>query len=373
METLAGVSWFEAGVRRGAFVALVALVPVVGCGAEPKVVTGCDPADGIVPICGFENPEDLAPLPGGSWIAVSQYAGAEDSSGSLVAFRIADGRKLDLYPDPNAGPDPDPGWGASECPGPPDPDRFAPHGIDVDLGSHTLVVVNHGDREAVEFFEIGHSPRGPALVWRGCAPIPDDVWANDVALLPDGGLVLTRMLGAQGLDRALSMLRMLLGFTTGYVLEWQPDAGWSEVPGSHGNGPNGIVVSPDGRVIFFAEWTGPRLVRLRRGEDGEMLDRDHVELNHHPDNLTWTRDGQLLVTGQIGPIGELLGCGDLEEGTCAVPFSVLLVDPGTLDVQTVIEHPATAHGAASVALEIGDEILIGTFAGDRLGRAAFER
>jgi hypothetical protein len=104
-----------------------------------------------------------------------------------------------------------------------------------------------------------------------------------------------------------------------------------------------------------------------------MLDRDHVELNHHPDNLTWTRDGQLLVTGQIGPIGELLGCGDLEEGTCAVPFSVLLVDPGTLDVQTVIEHPATAHGAASVALEIGDEILIGTFAGDRLGRAAFER
>ena len=355
----------------------LALVWLLGCGARPEILTGCASADGITPICGFLNPEDLAPLPGGSWIVVSQFPGMQDRAGSLVAFRPADGRKLTLFPDPDPEPgadldrDDEPGWGASECPGPPDPRRFGPHGIDVDIRNHRLAAVNHG-REAVEIFEIGHSHRGPALVWRGCVPIPEGVWANDVALLPDGTFVLTRMLGQGGVGRAISLVRMLAGMTTGYVLEWSPDDGWREVQGSRGNGPNGIAVSLDGRDVYFSEWTGPRLVRLRRDENGLVVDRDAVDLPHHPDNITWTRDGQLLVTGQIGAIGELLACGDTQGGTCALPFSVVLVEPSTLDVRVVLTHPATAQGAASVALEVGDEIFIGTFDGDRLARAPFE-
>ncbi len=350
---------------------LVLVAPLLlACGGEPRVLTDCSPADGVTPICGFENPEDLARLPGGSWIVVSQSSGSGGGSGSLVAFRVADGRKLTLFPDPDALSSESPTWGSSDCPGPPDPSRFNPHGVDVDLRSHRLAVVNHG-REAIELFEMGHSPRGPAVVWRGCSPVPEDVWANDVALLPDGGFVVTRMMAASGLSRLVSILRLIGGFRTGHLLEWHRDDGWRDVPDSEGHAPNGVVVSSDGREIYFAEWTGRRLVRLRRDEDGGV-ERDQVELPHHPDNITWTRAGLLLVTGQIGSIGELLECGGTEDGTCALPFSVLLVEPSTLAQTLILEHPATAQGAGSVALEVGDEIFIGTLDGDRLARAAFE-
>jgi hypothetical protein len=352
---------------------LALLTPLVwGCGGAGEPIVGCEPADGLTPVCGFENPEDLAPLPGGSWIIVSQFPGAGNVGGSLVAYRIVDGRKLVLFPDPDeVSSIGSASWGSPDCPGPPDEASFSPHGLDVDLGEYRLAVVNHGEREAVEFFEMGHSPRGPALVWRGCTPIPDDVFANDVALLPDGGFLLTRMLARGGAAQLFSVIGLMAGLDTGHVLEWHPEAGFREVPESHGSGPNGVVVSPDGREIYFTEWTGPRLVRLRRDEAGQVIERKQVDLPHHPDNITWTRDGLLLVAGQVGAVGELLACNGTE-GTCPVPFSVVLVNPGTLDVTLVLEHPATAQGAASVALEVGDEIFIGTYDGDRIARAPFE-
>jgi hypothetical protein len=360
---------------------IAVLLAALACGGQSESIRDCVARGGIEPICGFENPEDLAVMPGGTWLVVSQFAGAGgEVGGSLVAFRPSDGRRHALFPDPDGEPSrgqaesDDERWGSPECPGPPDPEAFGPHGIDLDVRAHRLAVVNHGDREAVELFEVGHDRRGLALFWRGCVPIPEDVWANDVALLPDGGFVLTRMLGAKGFDRILSILQMFFGGNTGWVLEWTPGEGVDRVPDSQGSGPNGIVVSRDGRTIYFAEWSGSRLVRLRRDGDGNVLDRRSIDLPHHPDNITWTRSGELLVTGQIGPLGELLACGDTEEGTCALPFSVIRVGPGTLDTMLVLEHdPAVAHGAGTVALEFRGDILIGTFDGDRLGRAPYER
>jgi hypothetical protein len=350
--------------------ALALALVLLACGGDPKAITGCSEADGVTPICGFTNPEDLAPIPGGSWLVVSQYAGMQGGSGSLVAWRAADDRRITLFPDPEALAGEAPPWGSSDCPGPPDPARFAPHGIDVDPRTHRLAVVNHGDREAVELFELRHTSRGPAVRYRGCVPIPDDALANDVALLADGGLVLTRMFPRGRVATLVSFARMLAGFTTGWVLEWSPERGWSDVPDSEGAAPNGIAVSQDGRDIFFAEWSGSRLVRLRRSADGGV-ERSQIELPHHPDNLTWTRDGRLLVTGQVGPLGALLACGDTPNGTCALPFSVLVVEPSTLDAKPVLEHPGTAQGAGTVALEMGGELYLGTFDGDRLGRAPY--
>ena len=369
-------------LRLSALLLLVGSAAIaLACGGGPGAITGCDPADGLTPVCGFQNPEDLAPLPGGNWVAVSQFPRADGSSpGSLVAFRPADGRKVVLFPDPS--PEPHDhgrdhgeasGWGSTGCPGPPDPERFGPHGIDVDRGGHRLAVVNHGGREAVELFEIGHTRQGLALVWRGCVPLPDGVWGNDVALLRDGGFLVTHMMPSGTTGQAFAVVRMLLGWNTGHVLEWQPESGFAVVAQSEGSGPNGIAVSTDGRDLYFAEWAGRRLVRLRRDGEGTVTGRDAVDLDHHPDNITWTRNGELLVTGQAGPIGEVLGCGGTENGTCALPFSVVEVGSGTLDVRVVIDHPATAQGAGTVALEVGDEVLIGTFDGDRIARTRFER
>lgn len=351
-------------------VGLLLMLALQGCGVEPKVITGCEPADGITPICGFHNPEDLAPLPGAGWIAVSEYGGNDAEPGALVAYRVSDGRKLPLFPDSQAGSAGGAGPGAADCPGPPDPARFSPHGIDVDLRAHRLAAVNHGGREAVELFSVGRSARGPVLSWQGCVPLPEGVWPNDVALLANGGFVVTQMLDKGGLAGALSLVKLVAGLDTGRVLEWLPASGFREVPSSGGRGPNGVVATPNGREIYFAEWTGSRLVRLRLRDDG-AVQRDEVVLPHRPDNVTWTRDGRLLVTGQVGRIGDVLGCRGVPQGTCALPFSVVLVDPVTLDVRTILEHPATAQGAGTVALEVGDQIFVGTFDGDRLGRASF--
>lgn len=346
-----------------------------GCGGATDAVTGCEPADGLTPVCGFRNPEDLAALPGGTWMVVSQFPGTQGGGGgSLVAFRPVDGRKLALFPDPSGKPavprprDADDAWGAADCPGPPDSERFSPHGIDVDRRAHRLAVVNHGEREAVELFELGHSRRGPAAVWRGCVPLPDDAWANDVALLGGGGFVVTRMFGRGRVARVVGLGRMLVGASSGYVLEWHPGRGFQQLPNSEGSGPNGIAVSADGRDVYFAEWAGSRLVRVRRDASGSFVRRDVVDLPHLPDNITRARNGELLVTGQQGPIGEVLGCGRTETGACALPFSVVRVAPGTLDVRLLVDHPATAQGAGTVALEFGDEIFIGSFDGDRLAR-----
>jgi DNA-binding beta-propeller fold protein YncE len=176
--------------------------------------------------------------------------------------------------------------------------------------------------------------------------------------------------GMGGLAGAWGIARLLFGADTGDVLEWQSDSGWRALPESAGCAPNGIAASPDGSEIYVAEWGSDRLVRLRRDEQGQIR-RDSVGLPHHPDNITWTRDGRLLVTGQVGPIGGLMTCNRIESGTCGMPFSVVLVEPATLEVVLVLESPSAVIGAGTVALEVGDEIFIGTFAGDRVARAPF--
>jgi sugar lactone lactonase YvrE len=250
---------------------------------------------------------------------------------------------------------------------------FAPHGIDLvapRMQPPRLLVVNHGGREAIEWFEVGTARGAPSLQWRGCALLPDGVWPNDVAALPGGGLVVTNMLGAtSGLAGLIGSIELALGRDTGNALEWTPDGGWRALPGSEGSGPNGIAVDAAGRYVYVAEWGAQRLLRFQRGGDPEPAS---VDLPHHPDNITWASDGRLLVAGQIGAIWEVLACGTIRSGTCSLPFSVVAVDPETLATEVVIERDGTSGmGAATVALQNGEVTVLGTFAGDRVALFPF--
>lgn len=355
---------------------LAASVLLIACSGQPDVIAGCESADGVTPICGFQNPEDLVLLPGGSWLVVSQFVSGE-TPGSLEAYRVSDGTRHSLFPVPDGAVDlgfaePALGWGQPDCPGPPDDNRLEPHGIDLGEapnGGHVLAVVNHGEREAVELFEVGYANGAPALGWRGCVLMPDTTWPNDVSLLPGGGLVVTNMLpSSEGVAAAVAGIRMLLGADTGTVIEWQADTGWTAIADSEASGPNGIAVSPDGSQIFIAEWGTSNLIRVERSGESRRLE---VGLPMRADNLSWARDGRLLITGQVGGLGTILGCGSIVEGTCAVPFVVVAAEPATLEVEVVLEHPASATGAASAAIHVGGELFIGTFAGDRLARVKF--
>jgi hypothetical protein len=85
----------------------------------------------------------------------------------------------------------------------------------------------------------------------------------------------------------------------------------------------------------------------------------------HPDNLTWARDGRLLVTGQNTRMADMLRCGEVE-GSCGVSFQVLAVDTETFEAELLLEHAGAPMGAGTVALEVGPELVIGSFRGDRV-------
>ena len=73
---------------------------VLGC-AEATVIQGCEPADGVTPLCSVTNPEDLVAMPGGRWLITGEmpHPGAEPGiQGRLVAVRLADEHQQVLFP-----------------------------------------------------------------------------------------------------------------------------------------------------------------------------------------------------------------------------------------------------------------------------------
>jgi hypothetical protein len=254
-------------------------------------------------------------------------------------------------------------WGDEECPGPPGA-AFRPHGIDLDRRSDDrlqLLAVNHGGRESVEFFEVTGGGRG--IEWRGCAIPPEGALFNDVVSLPDGGFLVTHMMETDA--QFWAMLRSAFGLDTGFVYEWQPGQGYRVVAGTDGAMPNGIEISADGNELFMGLYGGGEVRRISR-QTGEILAR--VELVR-PDNLVWGRDGRLLVASHLGGIRDQMACLRLTEGACPMSFEIVALDPVTLERETIFANEGAPMGAGTVAIDLGDELVIGSFAGDRIIKA----
>jgi len=347
-----------------ASIVLAATALLAGCGAD--TIDTCDAAGDLVPVCGFRNPEDLVVAPGGKWLIVSELRSPVEGEGgsALVGLDLEKGTVVPLFGRDGAGSQrPGKGIAATDCPGPPAPGSLNPHGIDLAADGKTLYVVNHGGREAVELFEIESGEGAPRLTWIGCVPLGGDRMMNDVAALPDGGFVVSDFLPRQpGFGTGVDLL---LGRPTGEVRQWQPSTGWQSVPDTAATAPNGVAVSPDGTQLWVALWGASKLARIDRAT-GE---RRETSLPVHPDNLSWAPDGSLLVAGQRGSLAATVACGSVEKGTCALPFMVMRVHPGTMATEVVLNHdPAVVGGAASAAIEHDGTLWVGTFAGDRLLR-----
>jgi hypothetical protein len=336
---------------------------LAGCQSEVTPIIECEPSNGLTPVCGFQNPEDLAWVPDSDWIIVSQF-GVMDGSrpGNLALFERNQETLQVVFPQETTGAAPPvAGWGEADCsmPG----QEFAPHGLDLARlgdGRLRLLVVNHGGRESVEMFEVSNTSPRPEIHWRGCVMGPEDAYFNDLVNLSDGGFLATHMMPKSA--QFFEQLKGLLGFDTGHVMRWSRGDGFSSVPGTDSPFPNGIEISADEKVIYLNIYMASEVRKIRLF-DGELLATANVA---SPDNITWGSDNRLLVASHTDGLTELLACQELDKGACGFSFEIVELDSNTMARTTLLRHRGPPMGAATVALQLGSRIYMGSFAGDRI-------
>jgi hypothetical protein len=352
-------------------IALASLVLALGCGGRGEPVISCDPVGAARPLCGFHNPEDLVALPGGASLLVSEYGGLEgEHPGALVRLDLANEARTVLYRGGDGG-SAQAGWGDAACPGAP-PAEFSPHGIDLVQradGALALLVVNHGGRESIEMFEVQDG--GASLAWRGCVTAPEGGWWNEVAGTRDGGFYVTHMLPRrEGIGQLVEFFRAsVLHRASGHALRWQPGAGFAQVKGSEVAFANGVAVSPDGTRLYLNSSMGDGLRRISLATGEVEARADFPAL----DNAAWGSDGRLYVAVLTSGMLEIQACNDLAQGACPAAFEIAAVDPETLAHEVVYRGGGPPMGAGTVGLRVGDELFIGSFAGDRVLRVSLGR
>jgi hypothetical protein len=333
-------------------------------------IVDCEPNANARPICIFTNPEDMVPLPGDEAILIGEYgASAADHSGGLVVFELEGETRKTVFKGGERPAIAAAGWGDPSCTEPPGR-QFNSHGIDLVRRNDQrlqLLVVQHGGREAIEFFEVLGSGKDWAVVWRGCVLAPADASLNEVAGLPDGTFFTTKI---GSLPRALDFDEGLPTDPTGHAFVWNADKGFRKVEGTDGVLPNGITTSPDGRFLFMNA-SGENSIRKIELASGREVGRATVAT---PDNVTWSPDGRLLVASLIGFNPEdFAACGALTHGACAIPFEIVAIDPETMtSLGVVYASDGVSMGAGTVGLQIGQELFIGSFKGDRVLRVALQ-
>jgi sugar lactone lactonase YvrE len=125
-------------------------------------------------------------------------------------------------------------------------------------------------------------------------------------------------------------------------------SGWVKVPGSEAAGANGIELSDDGKTLYVAAWGSQSFFRVSRGEATPK--RDEIPLGFRVDNIHWARDGSLYAVGQG-----------------AQSWKAVKIDPKTLAVREVVNHPDTpGFGAGTVVLEVGKDLWVGSYRGNRI-------
>jgi sugar lactone lactonase YvrE len=327
---------------------------------------GCEDSGEYSYICGPVSAEDLVLIPGTKWVVASGFGGN-------VSLYLVDSEQKtwsSFYPadEPRARQNMAT-YGA--CPGSPDPNSFVAHGLNIRPGADghsTLYVVGHGEREAIEAFDVDARGDKPVLTWTGCVMTPDGMQANSVASLADGSLVATIPL-----HTGILINEAFSGRPTGAVYEWSPgDVGFAKIEGTDMPYGNGIEVSHDGQEFYVASSGLQKVLAFSNSNPARLL-RSSKAFSFVPDNLHMGSDGNLLTAGLaiVDP-----ACGDIpmslefdlgKFASCPRPFTVLAVDPQSMQDSILATSPAQEHFSnITMALEVGSELWIGTFAGDRI-------
>jgi hypothetical protein len=247
------------------------------------------------------------------------------------------------------------------CPGPVNTANFSPHGLAIREQSpqkYRVYMTSHGEREAIEVFDVETAGARPTITWIGCVVLPEKTFANSVAILADGGFVTTKFMDPTVPN---PFATVMAGGITGNVYEWHPGGKVTAVPGTELAGANGIELSPDDRFMYVAAFASREIVRFERTKT--PMAKQVVQVDIMPDNLRWTANGKLYTAG-----GNFVAPSECASAPCSTGWSVYEIDPGSLQATRIAgaDQKAALQGA-STALAVGGDIWVGTYSGDRLG------
>ncbi len=326
--------------------------------------SNCQPYANTQPICLFTNPEDLAVLPGNKVLIVSEYGDMRGTrAGALASYDIAKQQRLTLF-DGGDLTVPTEYWGESSCTQPPGL-AFSPHGIDLTKrsdGRWQLLVVQHGGRESVEFFEVLGAETDAKLVWRGCAIAPKAAQLNSVAAGNAGQFYTTNM---QSSGPAWDAVNVDSLEATGVVYRWHKDSGYEPVPSSQGKMLNGLAAARDSNTIYVV-YSADSLLKKIDADTGAVLASTTVR---SPDNVKWSADGKsLLAASFVGTEGveAFMQCMAADVEICPITFAIVELSPETLSKHTLFENPGAPMGGGTVGLKVDSTLFIGSFSGNRI-------
>jgi len=356
---------------------LALVLVIAACASEPRGACNPDPPPGVVgSICGFANPEDVEAVKAAGLLLVSQMRRGT-TGGSIAALPLdptlqkgASPRRL--WPTGDRGRDVSAGarLGDLTCTRPPAPDAFAPHGLasvatDVP-GVVRIAAVGHGVREAIELFDLSGTGEGATLSWRGCVPLPPNMVGNDVSLSADGEIIVSNYCPAmEGLRGLYYTLKGGMGMNTGDVMGWRRAQGWRHLAGTAAPSPNGVLVSPDGASVFYAETGSGRISRVPRFSTAAGERPDHVSIGGNPDNLSLSPRGTILAATHTDGAAFLL-CA-FGRQPCRTGWSIFEIDPANLHATLLLHHDGSTVGAVASAAEFDGRMYFGAVFDDRIG------
>ena len=355
-----------------AFIALLAYLFVTQANIKQvNYIEGCESDETFTVYCNYQNPEDLAVLPDGRHILVSEFGAIVPLSptnvqGNLSLLDTTDGRKKNLEIEMS-----DNVWGDPECQR--DSMVLSPHGIDINErldGSYQLAIINHMPTETIELFELREINDAWSLTWRGCVNAPVHGYFNDVALSSNGSFYVSQMY-----DKNISLFMLaVLDNTkedTGYVYHWRRQNGFERLVNTDGAFPNGVELSDDENNLFINYAFGNKTSKYNLMSNSIEAS---FSINGIPDNITV--DGDYIWVGAQDHSGldSLIYCGvfakDVFEdpmiNQCPLPFAAYQLRQSDLSLVNSYKYSNTVMGTATVALSLNGQLYIGTYHGDRI-------
>ena len=355
-----------------AFISLLTYLFVTQANIEQvNYIEGCQSDDTLTVYCDFQNPEDLAVLPDGRHILVSEFGAIVPLSpvnvrGNLSLLDTTDGTKKNIEIEMS-----DNVWGDPEC------ERenmiLSPHGIDINQrldGSYQLAIVNHMPTETIELFELIEINDAWSLRWKGCVDAPEHGYFNDVALMSNGSFYVSQMY-----DKNISLLMLAVLDTTkedtGYVYHWTRQNGFERLINTDGAFPNGVELSNDESNLFINYAFGNKISKYNLSS--KTIEAS-FNMNGIPDNITIDGDYLWVGTQDYSGLDSLIYCGVFAKDTfedpminqCPLPFAAYHLKQSDLSLVNSYKYSNTVMGTVTVALSMNGQLYFGTYHGDRI-------